>query len=118
MDQPYYQIQALNLIPPSKRHRSEISDENESEKHLETKFRKCLDTLSICYMFDEECKNNPDRFIDGKCRIAAQEEYKQLYRVSARQHIKSMLVRGMRLNVISRMPFDKNAEETLANIPR
>lgn len=102
----------------SKRKKSENCDGRESKRNLEKRFRNFLDALSICYMLRDECSKNPDRFIDGECRVAVRELYKQLYRVSARQHIKNALVRGMKLSVIWRRPVDKTAEETLANVPR
>ena len=96
----------------------DIRAEDESEGKLSKEFDITSDTLSICYMFVDECSKHKQRFLHGECRVAAQDLYKQLYRVSARRYIKNMLIRGLKSSVTWRRPFDKNAMETLANVPR
>ena len=57
-------------------------------------------------------------FRDGEVREAAVDMVKELYRVSARYHLRDLLLRGTKMSLTWQRPHDTRAKETLANVPR
>ena len=92
--------------------------DGETLTDLQKAFKHVTDAISVCRMLTDECQNNPERFSDGECRVAANDLYKYIYRNSARQYTRSCLVRGVKMSVLWRRPYDERADEDLAGVPR
>nr|BDV50184.1 MAG: wsv226-like protein [Chiromantes dehaani nimavirus] len=98
--------------------RQKILKTKETLADLHTAFKHAASAISVCRMLMDECQKNPERFFDGECRIAAHDLYKYIYRNSARQYIRSSLIRGVKMSVLWRRPYDECADRALAGVPR
>nr|GBG35591.1 wsv226-like protein [Sesarmops intermedium nimavirus] len=98
--------------------RQKILKTKETLADLHTAFKHATSAISVCRMLVDECQKNPERFFDGECRIAAHDLYKYMYRNSARQYIRSSLIRGVKMSVLWRRPYDECADRALAGVPR
>nr|AKS10608.1 wsv226-like protein [Metopaulias depressus WSSV-like virus] len=98
--------------------KQKISEKEKTLVDLKTEFKHVVDAISMCRMLKNECNKNPKRFFEGECRIAAHDLYKYIYRNSARQYIRSSLIRGVKMSVLWRRPYDECADKAFANVPR
>ena len=101
-----------------KNKRQKRLEEGETLADLQTSFQRATDAISMCRMLMNECQNHSERFFEGECRIAAHDLYKYIYRNSARQYIRSCLIRGVKMSVLWRRPYDECADKALADVPR
>ena len=123
---PFLQSNNNNDGNRSKKRRrvvEEFKDEEEDGKmpklpELIAAIDESMEALSICSMLKNMCKKHKDRFIEGECRVAAHEMSRLLYRVSARNHTKNTLIRGLKWSVIWQRPYDAHATSVLKNVPR
>nr|BDT63562.1 MAG: wsv226-like protein [Pasiphaea japonica whispovirus] len=94
--------------------RKVISD----KKLLQKTVASDMDALSVCYMLYDECDMNYQRFEDAEVRETAFEMVREMYRVSARLHLKDLLMRGTKMSLTWQKPYNPVAEATMSNIPR
>ena len=95
-----------------------ILKEEKTFQDFENAFKHASDAISMCNTLIDECQKNPERFSEGECRIAAHDLYKHIQKNSARQYIQSYLIRGVKMSVLWRRPYDECADKALACVPR